>query len=70
MPRAMGIFRRLGFRVTAYPVAYRTFGDDRDWTPRSPPSDRISTLDFAVREWIGLLAYRLTHKTNALFPAP
>jgi uncharacterized SAM-binding protein YcdF (DUF218 family) len=69
MPRAMGIFRRLGFQVTAYPVAYRTYGDDRDWLPVSA-SDRISTLDLAIREWIGLLAYRLTHKTNALFPAP
>ena len=70
MPRSMGIFRRLGFKVIAYPVAYRTFGDDRDWGFLLAASDRILTLDFAVREWIGLLAYRLTHKTNALFPAP
>lgn len=70
MPRAMGIFRRLGFKVTAYPVAYRTFGDDRDWAFLAAAADRVSTMDFAVREWIGLLAYRLTHKTNALFPAP
>jgi uncharacterized SAM-binding protein YcdF (DUF218 family) len=70
MPRSMGIFRRLGFKVIAYPVAYRTFGDDRDWGFIVAASDRISMLDFAIREWIGLLAYRLTHKTNALFPAP
>ncbi|MGO9674617.1 MAG: YdcF family protein [Methylocella sp.] len=70
MPRSMGIFRRVGFNVTAYPVAYRTFGDDRDWWLPVSASDRISTLDLAIREWIGLLAYRLTHKTNALFPAP
>ncbi len=70
MPRAMGIFRRLGFKVTAYPVAYRTFGDDRDWWLPVNAPDRISELDLAIREWVGLLAYRLTHKTNALFPAP
>jgi hypothetical protein len=27
-------------------------------------------LDLGVREWIGLLAYWLTGKTDALFPAP
>lgn len=70
MPRAMGIFRRAGFKVIAYPVAYRTFSDNRDWGFLVAASDRILTLDLAVKEWIGLLAYRLTHKTNALFPAP
>lgn len=70
MPRSMGIFRKLGFHVIAYPVAYRTFGDERDWGFLAPASERIATLDLAVREWIGLLAYRLTNKTNALFPAP
>jgi hypothetical protein len=27
-------------------------------------------VDFAAHEWMGLLAYRLTGKTDALFPAP
>jgi uncharacterized SAM-binding protein YcdF (DUF218 family) len=70
MTRSMGIFRKAGFDATAYPVAYRTFGDDRDWALLVAPSDRIATFDLALREWIGLLAYRLTGKTNALFPAP
>lgn len=70
MPRAMGIFRRVGFHVTAYPVAYRTFGGDLDWGLFVSAPERIATLDLAIREWIGLLAYRLTHKTNALFPKP
>ncbi|VTZ22373.1 conserved hypothetical protein [Methylocella tundrae] len=70
MPRSMGIFRRLGFDVIAYPVAYRTFGDARDWSWFASASDRIPMLDLSVREWIGLLAYRLTGKTGALFPAP
>jgi hypothetical protein len=32
--------------------------------------DRVIMLDNSIREWIGLLAYRLTGKSNALFPAP
>jgi hypothetical protein len=27
-------------------------------------------LDYGLREWVGLLAYRLAGKTDALFPAP
>lgn len=69
MPRAVGIFRRVGFNVIPYPVAYRTFGGSRDWEIIGGP-DRASMLEFAVREYIGLVAYRLTGKTDALFPAP
>lgn len=70
MPRSVGIFRRAGFTVVPYPVAYRTLGDVRDWQWNASPLERLFMLDFGVREWIGLLAYRLTDKTDALFPAP
>ncbi|QBR69999.1 YdcF family protein [Beijerinckiaceae bacterium] len=70
MPRSVGIFRRLGFDVIPYPVAYRTLGDDRDFLSPIPPSERVFMLDFGVREWVGLLAYWLTGKTSAFFPAP
>jgi uncharacterized SAM-binding protein YcdF (DUF218 family) len=69
MPRAVGIFRRVGFNVTPYPSAYRTFGDRRDWFVAGMP-EKVAMLDFAVREYIGLLAYRLTGKTGELFPSP
>jgi uncharacterized SAM-binding protein YcdF (DUF218 family) len=70
MPRAMGIFRRAGFNVTAYPVDFRTFGDDRDLRPTYVVLDELTALDLALHEWIGLVAYHLTGKTDAWFPAP
>jgi uncharacterized SAM-binding protein YcdF (DUF218 family) len=70
MPRSVGIFRRVGFNVTPYPVAYRTFGDARDWLSFISLTERLFMLEFSVREWIGLVAYRLTGKTDALFPSP
>jgi uncharacterized SAM-binding protein YcdF (DUF218 family) len=70
MPRSAGIFRHLGFDVIAYPVAYRTFGDERDFLRPTSVIEKIIMLDFSVREWVGLLAYRLAGKTDALFPAP
>jgi len=70
MPRSVGIFRRLDFDVIPYPVAYRTFGDERDYLLPTSMIDKVIMLDYSVREWVGLLAYRLAGKTNALFPAP
>jgi hypothetical protein len=34
------------------------------------PADGLKRLDTATREWVGLLIYRLTGRTDALFPAP
>jgi uncharacterized SAM-binding protein YcdF (DUF218 family) len=70
MPRSVGIFQHLGFDVIAYPVAYRTFGDARDFLRPTRVFDKVIMLDYGVREWVGLLAYRLAGKTDALFPAP
>ena len=70
MPRSVGIFRHAGFPVVPYPVAYRTFGDERDSQMTPPSIDKLSMLELGVREWIGLLAYRLSGKTSVLFPGP
>lgn len=70
MPRSVGIFRRAGFPVVPYPVAYRTYGDGRDFRLTTPAIENLSELDFGMREWIGLLAYWLSGKTDTLFPAP
>lgn len=66
MPRAVGIFRQVGWPVTAYPVDYRTLpeADANDVT------DNLDVMTASLREWIGLIAYRLLGRTDALFPAP
>lgn len=65
MPRAVGIFRRLDWPVVPYPVAYKS---DSDY-PASFGKN-LEKLDLAVREWFGLIAYRILGRTDALFPAP
>jgi uncharacterized SAM-binding protein YcdF (DUF218 family) len=70
MPRSMGIFRKAGFDVIAYPTDYRTLGDARDWQPSLDASRSMRNVDTAAHEWIGLIGYWLTGKTDALFPAP
>jgi uncharacterized SAM-binding protein YcdF (DUF218 family) len=70
MPRSIGVFRAVGFDVTAAPVDYRT-RDARDLVRMfsSIPSG-LERLDLGVREWIGLVGYWLTGRTSELLPGP
>jgi uncharacterized SAM-binding protein YcdF (DUF218 family) len=70
MPRAVGIFREVGFPVEAYPVDWRTRGWDDLLRPFGSVSEGLRRCDLALHEWIGLLIYRLTGRSAALFPAP
>ena len=71
MPRAMGLFRKVGFAVEACPVDWRagTSAAEMFWFSGTA-GDGFGRTDLAVREWIGLLAYRLEGRTNELFPGP
>ena len=69
MPRAVGVFRKAGWTVTPYPVDYTTgggggFGVGFNLTRRGESMHR------ALREWIGLVAYRMLGRTDAVFSAP
>ena len=70
MPRAVGIFRSVGWPVTAYPVDHRTAGWQDAWRGFHSVSDGLRRTDIATREWVGLVAYRLTGRSTALLPAP
>jgi len=69
MPRAMGVFRRAGWQITAWPVNFTTGHDWASWYD-APFPQRVGQFEWAFREWIGLLAYRLTGRTDSLLPAP
>lgn len=67
MPRAIGVFREVGFPIEAYPVDYRLTGRRDLW---ALGSGGIGVTDAAVHEWLGLVAYRLTGRIATLFPGP
>ncbi len=69
MPRAVGSFRQAGFAVEAYPVAFHTDVAYR-FGVSFGISGNLARLDSAANEWLGLLAYWLTGRTSALWPAP
>jgi uncharacterized SAM-binding protein YcdF (DUF218 family) len=70
MPRAIGVFRKAGFAVEAYPVDWRTRGLEDAWRPFGSVGDGLRRTDTAAREWVGLAIYWLTGKTSELFPSP
>ncbi len=70
MPRAIGVFRRAGFPVEAFPVDWRTRGLADVVLPFNSVGDGLRRTDTAVHEWIGLFVYWLTGKSSELFPGP
>jgi uncharacterized SAM-binding protein YcdF (DUF218 family) len=71
MPRAVGVFRKNGFDVDAYPVDYRTTSTRGLWTfLPSALMGGIGIMDRAVREWSGLLIYWITGRLAVPFPGP
>lgn len=70
MPRAIGAFRRAGWpMMLAWPVAYRTI--KAGWpAPLQPVGTRLTAVDLAAHEWVGLAAYSLRGRTDRLLPAP
>jgi uncharacterized SAM-binding protein YcdF (DUF218 family) len=70
MPRAIGVFRKAGFAVEAFPVDFRTRGTEDYLRAFSTVGDGLRRTDTAVREWVGMLIYWITGRSSALFPAP
>ena len=69
MPRAVGVFRRVGWDVLPWPVNYMT-GSGTARLELGGLGEDLTQLDWAAHEWVGLLAYRLLGRTETLFPAP
>jgi uncharacterized SAM-binding protein YcdF (DUF218 family) len=67
MPRSVGLFRKVGFAVEPYPVDWRV-GDILDFDGNVILG--LRRTDIAVREWMGLIAYRLRGRIDQLFPGP
>jgi uncharacterized SAM-binding protein YcdF (DUF218 family) len=70
MPRAVGAFRKVGFAVDAYPVAYQTASPQDLWALSASLMGSIGMVDRAVHEWTGLLVYWITGRISEPFPRP
>lgn len=68
MPRSVGLFRKAGFDVTPWPSDYRTAGTETVGPAQDNVADSLQNLSVAVREWIGLVAYRASGRIDSILP--
>jgi len=65
VPRCIAVFRKLQWKVIPRPVAYKSNSENGGHL-----GSNLKSLDRSTHEWIGLLFYRLTGKSDELFPRP
>lgn len=67
MPRAVGVFRRVGWDVIPFPAGYMTASRNPGFLSINIIGD-LNLASVAIHEWIGLIAYRLMGYTDQIFP--
>lgn len=68
MPRSVGVFREAGWSLVPYPVDYKTAYGTTVW--KFNIAEGSGKANLAAHEWIGLLVYYITGRSDSLFPAP
>lgn len=69
MPRAVGVFRAVGWQVIPYPVDLYDWR--REWLDLTfNPLYGLDTLQLSLKEWVGLVYYDWNGWTSELFPGP
>ncbi|GAB4354380.1 MAG: YdcF family protein [Oricola sp.] len=64
MPRSVGAFRKQGVPIIPWPVDYRTSGRETLSFGRNNPAAAMGEFSDALREWLGLLVYRMTGRID------
>lgn len=68
MPRAIGLMRKADIPVVPWPTDFRTDGKTTLGLDFTQPTLNAQQTATALREWIGLAAYRLAGRTSAFLP--
>ncbi len=63
MPRAKLLFEKEGIEVTAYPVDFKVSTDVMTVMDFLPSAGALYLVDIAVREWLGLMYYKIGFKS-------
>lgn len=70
MPRAMGVFRAMGWSPQAYPVDYLTEPGPPETLIGFNLLGNLAAVRLGLKEWVGLVAYHWLGRTETLFPGP
>ena len=67
MPRSVGVFCAAGYQnIIPYPVDHQTYDFEGFLFWQLP--HQLETLRIATKEWLGLVAYNLTGRTDTFWP--
>jgi uncharacterized SAM-binding protein YcdF (DUF218 family) len=69
IPRAMGVFRKVGWSVVPMPADH-TVVPDGEWRPQLNLAAAFTQINEGLHEWLGLIAYYFSGKSDELFPTP
>ena len=67
IPRAMGVFRKVGWNVIPMPADH-TVVPNGEWQPQFNLALGFAATNEGLHEWLGLVAYYFSGKSNDLFP--
>jgi len=59
MPRAVAVFRKVGFQVIPAPADFKSGDPDGVWPGVLPSVDALAMSQLAAKEWLGIFVYRL-----------
>jgi len=68
MPRSVGVFCVVGWPVIPYPVDYKTSKEGL-FDINFSFANHLNDLDVGIKEWLGLVVYRITGRTNKIIPS-
>lgn len=70
MPRSVGLFRMVEFPVVPWPADYLASGAEGWRIKPDQAPENLAVASIALREWVGLMGYKLTGKIEDWFPGP
>ena len=69
MPRSVGVFNKLEWKVLPYPVDYFTYGVGDDGL-QFYLANGLKSFHSGLREWMGMAIYKFLGRTEEFFPGP
>jgi uncharacterized SAM-binding protein YcdF (DUF218 family) len=70
MPRSVGLFRAVDFPVVPWPADYLASGAEGVGLKLDQLPENMAVTSIALREWSGLLGYKLAGKIADVLPGP
>lgn len=67
LPRVIGVFCQQNWAVIPYPADYHS-NPKKLFSPSLNLSAHLNSLNYAIHEWIGLMAYYVSGKTTSILP--